>query len=451
MNLPFLPFLITLIVLVFFINWRQCVKTALFILIIEGALRKWVWPEYGHYIFFLKDFVILAAYIKFYSSPSLLSKNIGRKEPLILLFVMFSAVICLIQAFNPNLGSPILGLFGAKNYLLYIPLIYLIAHLFESQEELYKFLRKYLLLVVPIGLLGFVQYFSPNDSLINRYAWEGAPDVAGWGSRPRITGTFSYISGYGTYLMICAALLLPLITTKERFYWKGVYVLILLLIIVNMFMTGSRGPVIFFVLLLIGYLFCNNPSKVLMIFRRLVIPLMVCSIAIIWWFQPQFQLFMERLIKTDSVIWRIADSLKQLYLLLTTAGLGGYGSGATYQAADIIRNVFHLPAGKHFPVFSEGEVGKIMLELGVIGFTFWYTLKVILMVTLWKTYQRLKLLFLRRLALSAFLVHAILITGSIVFNTTFSLYYWFLTGFIFLLPQMELVEKMREIEGRTSE
>ncbi len=92
-----------------------------------------------------------------------------------------------------------------------------------------------------------------------------------------------------------------------------------------------------------------------------------------------------------------------------------------------------------------------MLELGVIGFTFWYTLKVILMVTLLKTYQRLKLLFLRRLALSAFLVHAILITGSIVFNTTFSLYYWFLTGFIFLLPQMELVEKMREIEGRTSE
>ena len=85
---PFIFFVsIALIALLF--NWRQCVKTALFILIIEGALRKWVWPEYGYYIFFLKDFVLLVAYIKFYSSPSLLSKNIGRNEPLILFFVIF--------------------------------------------------------------------------------------------------------------------------------------------------------------------------------------------------------------------------------------------------------------------------------------------------------------------------------------------------------------------------
>jgi len=112
----------SIVLIALFFNWRQCVKTALFILIIEGALRKWVWPEYGYYIFFLKDFVLLVAYLKFYSSPLFLSKNIRRKEPWILLFVIFSSAMCLIQAFNPNLGSPILGLFGVKNYLLYIPL-----------------------------------------------------------------------------------------------------------------------------------------------------------------------------------------------------------------------------------------------------------------------------------------------------------------------------------------
>jgi hypothetical protein len=50
---------------------------------------------------------------------------------------------------------------------------------------------------------------------------------------------------------------------------------------------------------------------------------------------------------------------------------------------------------------------------------------------------KLKTPFLRNLALAIFLFHAINFTGQLIFNTTFGIYYWFFSGFIFLLPQLE--------------
>jgi hypothetical protein len=85
-------------------------------------------------------------------------------------------------------------------------------------------------------------------------------------------------------------------------------------------------------------------------------------------------------------------------------------------------------------------MGRIVLELGPIGFIFWYGLRVSLLIALMSTFWKLKRPFLRQLALAAFFIQAIQISGTLVFHHTFSVYYWFLSSFIFLLPRLEQIE-----------
>ncbi|MDY7015804.1 MAG: hypothetical protein SVX43_19855, partial [Cyanobacteriota bacterium] len=49
-----------------FSNWKGAVKAVFFILVIEGALRKWILPQASDAIYFLKDFVLLAAYLRYF-------------------------------------------------------------------------------------------------------------------------------------------------------------------------------------------------------------------------------------------------------------------------------------------------------------------------------------------------------------------------------------------------
>ncbi|MFM6074201.1 MAG: hypothetical protein ACKPB9_21865, partial [Dolichospermum sp.] len=88
------------------------------------------------------------------------------------------------------------GLFGFKTYLFYIPLMWMLPSLFQTQEELYQFLRNYLLLVIPVAILAILQFFSPIDSPLNVYARNNLGGIAVAGENVRVTGTFPYIAGY---------------------------------------------------------------------------------------------------------------------------------------------------------------------------------------------------------------------------------------------------------------
>lgn len=135
------------------LSWRNAIKTALVIFVVEGALRKWVLPQASDLIYFLKDLVILVAYFKYYQSSEL--KYPFRTTFLNIILLTFLAW-GIAQVFTPGLGSPIIGLFGLKGYLFYTPLMWMLPNLFQSQKELYEFLRNYLLLLI-VNLLALTQ------------------------------------------------------------------------------------------------------------------------------------------------------------------------------------------------------------------------------------------------------------------------------------------------------
>lgn len=420
------------------VNWRWSVKAALVIAVLEGVIRKWVFPQASDLVYFLKDAVLLGAYIHYfliepYHAP--VQAGAGIKA-----LALVAAVVVALQAFNLRLGSFVVGLFGFKAYLWYVPLCFMLPTLFRSALELHLFLRNYLLLAIPVCLLGIAQFFASADSPINTYVATSQVSTFGEAQRARITGTFSYITGHSTYVLVCFLFLLAQLASRPSALWFFISLCEMILLVGNMLMTGSRAPVLAGAIAAIGFIPLARVKKSVQ--QRspagvLVLAILICSALMPYLFEEAAEAFWERAMTSDSAADRIAVGFLEPWKFLPVAGVIGYGAGATHPGGEALRLRLGLPAPLVAPPAAEAETVRVLLEIGAAGFFVWYALRLSVLWALWRTWQRLKTPSLRHVALAAFSIHAIQISGSTVLNHTFGLYYWFLAGFIFLLPQLD--------------
>src|SRR5262245_50383430 len=98
--------------------WQSALFGAFVLVVFEGALRKWAFPWAQAQIYFVKDAILLAAYLGFIldrrkNLPAL--KGTGWIKPVLLACVVWGC----IEVFNPNSPSILVGLIGLKAYFLY--------------------------------------------------------------------------------------------------------------------------------------------------------------------------------------------------------------------------------------------------------------------------------------------------------------------------------------------
>jgi hypothetical protein len=450
MKLALALIVVGIIIYISYQDWRRSVKAVFFILVIDGALRKWFLPQASAGLYFFKDIVLLGAYLRYYVFPSK-EEHFPIVNNIINLLIWLASAWCIFQAFNPHLGSPLVGILGLKAYLFYIPLIWMLPSLFRNQEEFYQFLRSHLLLLIPVGILGIVQFFSPIHSPINQYAPDTPVKIETFGfagsENVRITGTFSYINSYQGYLTACFALILPFLSLKQPPKWQIITYIELFLVFLNSFMTGSRTPVLAELLCLIGFLSIRairNPEKTLVWISRLLPFVAVGTSVALVVFRPVVEAFSRRVTSNTDIGERVGLSIIGPFDLTKYTAFDGYGTGATHAGTAALRNLLGLPSGTFIPIELEAEMGKVALEIGPIGFILWYTMRIALIIALFMTFWQLKRTFLSDFALAACLMQAILFISQMVFHHTFAVYYWLFSGFIFLLPWLEYVEDWRE-------
>lgn len=433
-----------------FLNWRGAVKSVFFLLVLEGVLRKWVLPQASELIYFLKDIVLLGAYIRYFGFTSQWKKSVSFIHP-INIFLLINLGWLVFLSFNPSLGSPLVGLWGIRNYMFYVPLMWILPNTFSSLEEFYRFLRSHLLLLIPVGLLGIIQYFSPPSSILNAYApGLETESIAGFGlsNRVRITGPFPYVNNYVPYLVVCFGLLVTLFSFKQKRNWFYLSVIELLLVIINTFMTGSRTTVIASGLLIVGYLMIKGLtqfSSTIRILQQTLPPGLVLIVLVTIRFQEEINRILDRVLYTQDMAQRIKLLFLEPLGYVHIKQIDAFGPGAAHQATGLLRRVLSLPSGEVIPRV-ESEMGKVMLEIGPIGFIFWYGLRLLIILSLFMLIWKLRQPFLKDLALVAFWIQAIFFTGQTVFHPTFSLYYWFLSSFVFLLPHLEKLENRRQYQ-----
>jgi hypothetical protein len=441
------------LVLVGFFNWRRGVVAALVMLIFEGAIRKWVFPQGSQWVYFAKDFLLLGSYVGYFFGK-------GHRQPAqfdagLNLILITSVVWTFFESLNPGTGSLVAGLFGWRAYVYYLPLCFMVPSLFRTNTDFERFLRFYLALALPICALGMAQFQSSSDSPLNTYAaGVGSPaetgTIAVFGDDQfvRVTGTFSYVSGFGAYLIFTLALILPTLISTRNKLWRAIFAGALIMVTGCIVMTGSRAPALGGALILAGFLvltLLTGTSKERTYWWVYLLTSAVGIVATLFFFEKAVNALQQR---TEGSLAegqnRLVAAVREPWDYLAFAGIFGYGDGITQPAVGALRTALHLAApASEYASPTDAENSRVMMELGVPGFFLWYGLRVGIVIVLWRTRERLQSAFLRQVALGGFLVLLYQLFTVTMFNPTSNIYHWFIAGFIFLLPRLDAQREAR--------
>lgn len=165
---------------------RWLVWLYFFLWVFEGALRFWVFPELANQLLIVRDPVALLIYVVAFGSGVVPLNG----------FVLVSLVLGVLS-FSMALvfghGNTVVALYGVRAAFLHLPLIFVIPQVWR-REDLTRFGKTLLVLVIPMAVLVVWQFRSPQGNWINLGGM-----ITHYGT-VRPSGTFSFVSG-----MVCFA------------------------------------------------------------------------------------------------------------------------------------------------------------------------------------------------------------------------------------------------------
>lgn len=173
----------------------------IYLLIFEGALRKWFLPGLATPLLVVRDPVafLLLFYGIFWGK--------WRPNTYVMLGILLT-LIGLVFTLLTGHGNLFVGLYGARIMLLHFPLIFLIGKVFTYQDVT-NIGRHLLVIGIGMTVLMALQFYSPQSAWVNRGV---AGDMSGSGFSGaggfyRVPGTFSFTNGLVSFY----ALVLPFI------------------------------------------------------------------------------------------------------------------------------------------------------------------------------------------------------------------------------------------------
>lgn len=346
---------------------RRGLSLFLLLLLYDGALRKWVLPEAEQILFIVKD--ALFALLVVYTLP--LRRRLANGAmlpPARTLFMLYAAWVCL-EAVNLNLPSPLVGIWGLKAHLFYTGLILLLPLAFQNLDDLFpNLVRIYPWVVIPVCAVAFAQLAAPADSFINQQVRGGVEGISYFGETNlvRVAGTFSYISGMGSFVQVSLLLGFALFLAGNRSlpFFTG-----LGFAMAALPATGSRGVVITVLSGALIMLFSAMAAQLVrgrLMFRILVVIGILGAVSLHAQ-DAAWEAFVQRLEGSRYDQNRVISAFTNAFDYFDISGLFGFGSGsANLGAPALVKNILPfswLPVGTRF----EEESGRIVLELGLIG------------------------------------------------------------------------------------
>ena len=306
------------------------------LLVLEGALRKWGLPQLEQVMFFIRVPVALACYW--------LALRHGRwprtTMPLFLCYflALVGTLLLPLQFIAGGYGQRyfLLAGYGWLNYFFYIPLAFIIAEQFQA-KDIDRLTRHAAWLALASAPIVILQFFSPADSVINLGSGlDESNQFKNLGSAlgyVRPTGLFSSTAGQAHFLASTAALLIATLLSAKRMrnmspllLWAGTGAIIV--------MTAfSQSRTVFFMLALV--LFATALSGLLakrrkVLLRGAMLPIaLVTTLALLWplAFPESFHVFSER--------WSGAAASESQVFRLGVFGRAFYGFyGFSYHLAD---------------------------------------------------------------------------------------------------------------------
>ena len=179
---------------------RRLIWLYFWLLIVEGALRKWIVPSLSTPLLLVRDPVAVLIYIQ-----AMRSRRFPLNGPMLtfIAIAMGFSLLALVQTLGGIGGGALVAAFGLRTNFLHLPLIFIIP-LVLSYEDVIKFGRWIMLLTIPMAPLMVYQFLSPSSSWINAATMEGGEQIGSALGRIRPAGTFSFITGSAHFFALAA-------------------------------------------------------------------------------------------------------------------------------------------------------------------------------------------------------------------------------------------------------
>ena len=397
-------------------------------------------------IYLVKDGLLVLAYLGFISSRIPTGMHVKAMAGLSTLLLL-SGVYFGIQLFNPNSPSILLSIVGFKNYLLYVPLAFVVPYMFSSSQDLENKLRKYAIIMIPFAALGLVQFAFPPDHWINGYVShdpETERVIAMFGigdAKARTTGTFSYPGGYTTFLTVMLYLGAGLAASRNWRFSGNVWPWILLVVtIAAIFTTGSRAPIYATVITAPVVLYIWASRGVMSIRNVLNVSLAcICISIVVTFIAPKaIEAYQYRAEHADNPTDRMLSPLTEVVAAVEDAPIIGAGMASTHSSALTIMATkeFWWLHGQYF----EQEGARVLQETGVLGFMLVYGARIWLLIRAIRLGMRFRSALYVAMAggIAGFLAQYLFLI--VINNPTGGVYYWFLAGLLFAMFRLEYQE-----------
>lgn len=397
-------------------------------LVLEGALRKWVFPTLSTPLFLVKDLLMGVVFIVYYGKAlfyraAIMPTELLKSEVLLLggwvFFICGSLVVT---------GFSFTAFIGLTYYLIMLPLIIVIPRILKDVDDLEQLLLKYVWIAVPVFLLGIVQFNSSPDAYINRYAWTDASlDIATLGqNKARITGTFSYITPYAYYLQFMWLVALALLVLAKTNRARIVLGTVVFLVFINIIMSGSRAPLLIIVLLAIPFV---NQFRSILKERGGGLSFIITVTLLgtfVYFTGDVINLLSERnKIAKDSEM-RIMGAMFTPVYTFNTINIVGSGVGSTFQG---VRET----GGAEEVGFDEINADRVGVELGMFGYLFVLCFKCVFLANNWKIYRFATDQHIKTWSLVALCSQASFLWGIPVYSAVAAAFYFGSIGlYIFL-------------------
>jgi hypothetical protein len=212
------------------------------------------------------------------------------------------------------------------------------------------------------------------------------------------------------------------------------------------FMTGSRASVLGIVIIAVIFYFYTSRKNLFRRAQQIAVIAIILYIALTTFFPQAYDAFYYRTFGTEDRMnegWdRIASAMNLPITEASYAGLLGYGIGLTQNSVPVLMKRLDMAdQGNPIPIVTEGEPGRVMLELGLAGFTLYTLLRLALLIMVFRICLMIRDTESKTLAFAATAALVFpLITGGAVVMHTLNVYQWFLVGVVMALLNAERIE-----------
>ncbi|MGJ7520093.1 O-antigen ligase family protein [Variovorax sp. LT1P1] len=337
-------------------------------MVFEGAIRKWVASAATLPLILLRD--LLALYMVLYAWRGGHLRRYQKVTTVLLAWTLLVVGWGLMQMVGGE-STPTIFLIGLRFWLLYI--WFAVAAAATMTETDYRAaVRMAVVVMIVLAPLAVLQHYSSPGATINRQLDGDEESVfVAIAGVVRTTGTFSFTSGYATYLILVAPLVFALVAARKFTIAQRLFALAGFgAFIVGSVVSGSRAAVVSAGVMLGAYLiarlvFSRTRDKPAALGAVVVATVLVGGF--LFFFSDAIQVTQQRFeqASSDENFWDrlLSTFIGEPHVLSQVTWLGqGLGAGSNL-ASSLYRG------GANFGL-AESETGRIVLEGGLLGFAF---------------------------------------------------------------------------------